>query len=1104
MNHKFLAGLICLAILLVSALGFAQTATSGQVIGTVKDPTGAVVAGAKVTLTSATGEKREMTSDASGDFRFPIVPPGSYSLSVEAQGFKPMSADGVIVRVTETTELTANLRLAGAAESVNITAEAPLVQTSSPTAGRVIQEDQIKQLPLPTRNFQQLLALSPGAVAGLANNTEMGRGDALISVGGQRTTSNNVLVDGTEVNSAGTNGTGNISVPSPDSVQEFIVQTSMFDATTGRNAGGNIAVVTKSGTNTYHGSAFEFFRNEALNANDYFLKRAGRARPVLKRNQFGGTFGGAIVKDKTFFFVSYQGTRERNGASLSNSLTTVNLPGGLTDDRSHATLAGLATNWGATTLDPVAEKLLQAKLPNGKYAIPSGNGVAGTFVTTPISSISRFREDQFSANIDQQITATNRLSGKFFFSDTPQFQSLFTFAGANLFQLPGYGGSIDFHNRVFTLSDTHIFNPNLINEARVGYSRINGPSEPEEPFTAAQFGITNPLCAGNSNFCGMPTIGVSNMFTVGSTSLADQRSTVETFQYSDMLSWTHGKHFVRFGGDMRHYRVNFFFNFYSRGQLTFSNFASFLQGSGSPNGTLAPVVGVLGAGLRDRHYRSTDFNFYVQDDFRVSDSLTLNMGMRFGRNGGISDTDGRLSNFDPAEFAALSHACTSLNPCPSGNGFHLLSAGETLNPDDWTVAPRFGFSYKPTTAGLVFRGGAGVYFDRFSTRLANVQVFNYPTDVVSVTVNPPFANPFPNLANLQFPLAASVPSPVTYTAFNIPLPISGIYVDKNFRTPYVYQYNFGMQWEVKKNWLLDVGYVGTSGRKLINVVTLNQGATGTAPYNTASGAFGFLLSPAFSQNKLLTSGFQMAQSSATSSYNSLQTSLTKRFSSGLQFLASYTYSKSIDYNSGQVVAGNELNALPGDQQNMLSQRGVSDFDRTHRMVLSAMYEFPKFYKGDTTIAKRLFNDWQLSTIMTLQSGSPLTVICTSGTATVNRADLSGQGWFVPGAVDSHLDSYFNPAAFNNTCANVAPYGTSPRNFIRGPGQKNFDIGLVKGIPLTEKQKMEFRAEFFNAFNMVNFANPISTYTSGTKGALGRIISTSTGPRVIQFALKYSF
>ena len=1107
MKQTLLAFLICLSLLLVSLPALAQTATTGQVIGTVKDPSGAVVPGAAVTLTSAAGEKREATAASDGTFRFALVPPGAYGLAVSAKGFAPMNAEGLLVKITETTEITANLRLTSTQESVNITAEAPLVQTNTNAAGRVVGETQVKELPLPTRNFQQLLSLSPGAVSSLPNTTDMGRGDVLISVGGQRTTSNNVLVDGTEINSAGTNATTNISVPSPDTVQEFIVQTSQYDATTGRNTGGNIALVTKSGTNQFHGTAFEFFRNRVLNANDYFYKRTHPEAPILNRNQFGGTFGGPIIKNKTFFFVAYQGTRERNGASLVNSLTTPNIPSGLTNDRSTTALQTLATTFGAATLNPISQQLLQAKLPNGQYAIPSAGGTAASPlipVPTPLSGISTYREDQFNVNVDQQITANNRLSGKFFYSDIPQFQTIFTFQGINAVQAPGYGGSIDFHNRVFTLADTQVFTPNVINEARFGFSRINGPSQPQEPFVGAPnqpvFGINNPLCnAGQSSFCGMPTIGVSGLFTIGSTSLADQRSTVETFQYSDMVSWTKGKHFFRFGGEARHYDVNFYFNFYSRGQVTFADFKNFLQGT--------PLLGLLGNGIRYRHYRSTDFAGFVQDDWRVTDSLTINAGMRFGRNGGLSDRDGYLTSFDPAEYAKLSTPCTIAAPCKSGTGFHLLPAGKPLNQDDFYAAPRAGFSYKPIKdANLVFRGGFGVYFDRFSTRVANLQIFNYPTDMVGYIYGPAFfgastfANPFPNLANVTFPVPYSqVPSPVNALGAIVPVPISGIYVDPNYRTPYVYQYNFGAQYELARNLLLDLGYVGSTGRKGLSIYTMNQGATGTAPYGVTN----------FTNNKVLGAGFQLAQSNANSYYDSLQASLTKRFSNGLQFLTSYTWSKSIDYTSGQPFAGNEFVSNAGDQQNLASMKAVSDFYRPHRFVFSGLYDLPKMYKGDSRFAKQVMNGWELSGILTLQSGLPFTVTCTNGTnAVFNRANVvAGIDPNNSGSVDTRLNNYFNTAAFANTCTNTAPYGTSPRNFLRGPSQQNVDIGILKFFPITDRQKLEFRTEFFNAFNMVNFANPNSSILSGVPYTLqttSKITSTSAGPRVIQFALKYSF
>src|ERR1035438_3559157 len=592
---------LCIAIFAISLVlppvVRGQTSTTGLLAGTVMDPSGAVISGARLTLTSASGEERTASTGSDGSYRIPLLPPGEYRLSVDAPGFRTYRATGVPVRITESTEISPRLAIGGEIVSVDVTAELPLVQSTSAATGRVIGEQQIHELPLPTRNFQQLLTLSPGTVANLSNNTEMGRGDVNIDVNGQRSTSNNVVVDGTQVNSPGTNSTPNISVPAPDSIQEFIVQTSLYDATQGRNAGGNVAVVTKSGTNSVHGSAWEFLRNRQLNANDFFLNAAGRPRPVLNRNQFGGTLGGPIVKDKTFFFLSYQGTRERNGASLTNSLSFPFIPAGLTNDRGTAALNALnASFYGAgqavPALSPISTKILQAKLPDGSWPIPSAAGTAAsgaTPISTPMSGVSTYQEDQFTANIEQAIGSKNRLQAKVFYADSPQFQSLFSFVGSNPQQIPGYGGNIDFHNRVAGITDSHIFTPSLLNQAHFGYSRINGPSTPQEPFKNSDFGINDPLCPANPSFCGLATIQVLGMFSIGSTTLADQKSTTQTFEFTDMLTWTHGKHMVRTGMEARRYRVDFFFNFFSRGQIAFNTFQDFMAGNIS--------YGLLGNGI---------------------------------------------------------------------------------------------------------------------------------------------------------------------------------------------------------------------------------------------------------------------------------------------------------------------------------------------------------------------------------------------------------------------------------------------------------------------------------------------------------------------------
>jgi hypothetical protein len=1092
--------LCTLSLLLVCALYFtatasAQSSTTGQILGTITDRTGAVVPGAAVTLGAPSGQQRTTTTDREGLYRFSQLAPGTYTLIFAASGFAMTTQQGVVVEVTQTTTISPQLAAAGATTTVQVMSEAPLVDSTASTTGRVIGEREVHDLPLPTRNFQQLLTLSPGTVASVSNNTALGRGDSDIDVNGQQATSNNVQIDGIQVNSIGTNSTPNIAVPSPDAIREFIVQTSLYDATQGRNTGGNVAVVTRSGVNRIHGTAFEFFRNEAFNANDFFLKRSGQRRPELRRNQFGGTIGGPLWKDRTFLFLSYQGSREKNGASVTNSISFLNIPTGLTSDRSTATLSAYAASLGVPTVNTAALGLLQAKLPTGQYAIPSASrggtqSCSGALCVsqTALSSLSTYHEEQFNINLDHNITGKDHLSARFFSSNIPQLQGINTFLGANPFQTPGFGGVLYFRNRVISLNETRVISPDIVNDFHAGFSRIKGYSHPQEPFTNAQFGINNPLA---SQYPGLATIQVNGLFTVGSGVLVDQHSVTGTFQFADTLTWSHGRQTIRIGGDVYRHRVDFAFNFFSRGEILVSSFQQFLAG-GTPTST---VTGLLGNGLRDRGYRATDADAFLQDDIRVTPNLTVNAGLRFQRYGGFSDIRGRLVNFDPSVFLANhTTACTQAAPCTAPNdGFTMLSGNQTLNRDQYNVAPRVGFSLKPTGRdNVVVRGGFGIYFDRFSARIANLQIFNYPYDIVGLGLGS-LQSSFPNLANLTFPLVPTVPSLIPFYFFGAPLagtqtPVSGLYVDKNFSSPYTYQYNLGVQYSPFSDYLIEVGYVGAKGAHLINVATLGQ--TNAPAVIAASG---------FSSNKAL-NGLDIAQSNAAANYNSLQASLTKRFDKHLSLLGSYTYSKSLDNNSGALE--NELAALPGDQNNLQTQYGPSDFDRTQRVVISGVYDIGTAYKGDSHLLAQAANGWGSAMIATFQSGTPYSVTCISGSALYNRADIvPGVNPKLSGSTQSRLGGYFNTSAFKPSCANTAPYGTSSRNMLRGPGQKDVDFSVIKHFPISETSNIELRSELFNIFNFANFANPNNNVAAL---GVGTISATSAGPRVIQFALKANF
>src|SRR5689334_7269574 len=546
--HKSILSFLFIILCAVSS-AFAQGGT-GQLSGNVADANGAVVAGASIKLTSlTTAQDREAVTNDSGDFVFTLLPAGAYRLEVSATGFRTVVVDEVKINVTQTTTLPIRLDAATVSGMVTINAEPPLVQQETSQVGRTIEEQTIRQLPLPTRNFQQLLTLSPGPPTSVANNTELGRGDAIITVNGQRTTSNNVRINGIDANAIGTNSTPNIAVPATDSLQEFIVQTSLYDASQGRNAGGNVEALTRSGGNDFHGNAYYFIRNRALNANEFFLESAGQPKPVLSRQQFGGTFGGPIRRDRLFFFGSYQGTRETNGASLNNSLLFPFIPPQLRDDNRNA--AALQATFGVAP-NPIAVTILNRKLASGAFAIPSATTSSGL---TPISSVSRFREDQFNANFDVRFSDTHTLSAKNFSAHNPSFQSNFNFAGLGNgpTQLPGTGADLTLIQTVISLTDTYVVNPNVVNQARFGFTRLRNTSTPEEPFTAAELGIASPL---QNLFPGMPTFIVTGLFTLGASPFADQSSRVNTFTYGDTLSVLAGSHHFRMGGEYRHSQLN--------------------------------------------------------------------------------------------------------------------------------------------------------------------------------------------------------------------------------------------------------------------------------------------------------------------------------------------------------------------------------------------------------------------------------------------------------------------------------------------------------------------------------------------------------------------
>ena len=1108
------------SLLMLVAAANAQ-GTTGNISGSVTDANGAVIPGATVKATNtATNYSRETNTNEGGAYSFQVLPAGTYRVEVSANNFQTANRN-VVVNITQTTVADITLEV-GAIDPNSVTVDyaAPVIQPESSQQGRVVTGETLRQLPLPTRNFQQLLTLSPGAQADVSNTTELGRGDATISVNGQRRTSNNVRINGIDANSIGTNSTPNIAVPAPDSLQEFIVQTSLYDASNGRNAGGNVEAITRSGSNQFRGNVYYFLRDDRFNANDPFVKARGLDRPVLERNQFGGTLGGPVVKDRAFFFFSYQGTREDNGASLANSLTFPVVPAGLTD--TNRTAAGLATAFGLPQafITPSAIALLNQRLPNGEFVIPS-SGATGLSATTGVpivqSGISTFEENQFNFNGDVNFTQNHSLSAKFFIANNPTTQANYNFTGTGNGnqQLLGFGADLTIKQKLYSVADTYVFSPNVVNQARVGFSRIRVTSFPDEPFTAAEIGITNPLA---SLYPGAPTMsfaGTDSQFFIGSSPLADQSSRINAYTANDTLSWTAGDHRLKFGGEYRFSQVKFYFNAFTRGQLIYTNsatgtaFQNFLTGNG---------LSLLGSGVFDRYFKVTDWSGFVQDDWKVNNRLTLNLGLRYDLYGLPVEDQGRLVNFIPGPVQ-LGAPPNNFVQAEGGPLAGVPTVEKTLVPvDKNNFAPRIGFAFDMFgDQSVIVRGGYGWYYDRISTRYANSQLFNYPYFALGVgVINNAFApllglrsaaNPFvPLPLPSTFPTAASIPSPL---AAGIPLtglPIAGVWVDPALETPYIQQYNLGAQFALPKNFVAEVGFVGNRGTHLMQVITLNQpiysgvnGSVATYPLGSST---------IFSGNKNLTGGMQQVQTTGVSDYRSLQMSLAKRFSNGTQFLAAYTAGEATDYYSGGNV--NELINNPGDQFNWRLNRGPSEFNRKHRLVISGAYDLPRFVNNSSS-TKWLVNDWQIAGIAVFQSGLPFSIIDSNGTSIISRANFNpaynSSDFYTAGGVSDRTLQYFNTSAFVTSRPGTAtfdpnaPFGNTPRNMLFGPGQKNVDVSFIKFLPFSERFRGELRAEIFNAFNWVNYANPGSTIGTAT---FGRITSAASGPRVVQFAAKLHF
>lgn len=1116
--------------LFTASLAHAQAPGTGAIAGTVFDPSGAFVPNTRVVLENEkTGLSRTVFSAAEGAFRAALLSPGTYSVEVSAQGFGTQTLRAVPVVAGEVTTVEFRLRLGQTATSIVVEDSPDLIQTQTSTLGRATGEETIVSLPLANRNFSQILALSPGVVVELPNAAAFGRNTQNVSVNGAKTTANNFQFDGIDANNVSENSASGfdpevgIAIPAPDTIAEFKVQTGMYDAGYGRSSGANVDIVSKSGTNELHGTLWEFFRNDALDANDFFLNRNQQPRPILRQNQFGGVIGGPIVKQKTFFFGSYQGSIQKNGQA-PGALQSTFLPA-LTNDRSPAALGkifggqsgafgGVAVAPDGSNINPVALALLNFKLPNGSFAIPNPQTILPTGIGQSTYSFpGSYRQDQFTVNLDHYFSQANQLSGRFFYSAETTDEPFTPFAAT----VPGWGTHQPEHNTMFVLSDTHAFNSNLNNVARFGFMRFHGLQTGTDAIKPSDIGIATP-----SGLPVIPGMQIQNLFTIGPSGQPFYFQNTNTFVWQDTLSMVRGRHSLRMGGEAKRHQLVLNVPFTTAGFLLFQSFPDFLLGqsaaqNGSSESNLFESVGASGLFRKDQRY--IDFAGFIQDDVRLTPRLTVNAGLRYEYFGPPTEINGHLSNFDPS--LAASQVATNGNftgfllpanfkgPVPAGltktanNGF--------WNADYKDLGPRLGFAYRlPSSRAVVLRGGYGIYYERLSGELVLQNVGQPPFALTQSLIGSLNA-----AATLQQPFTPPLPPNSAYPIFIPRTPDSALFlasIARNIRSPYTQQYNLNVQVELAHDFLWQVGYVGSKTTRLSGCMQFNQAllATPDHPVNGQTTTTNENVAQRVPYQGVA-GGSYICQTTFNANYNSLQTSVTKRLSHGLDFLASYTFSKSLDNTSGTGgLSSLDLDFLGNDQTNPRGSRGLSDFDRKHRFVINFLYQVPRFPLGPGLLRAAL-SRWQFSGVMVLQTGLPITVIDSTAASVYgnlvgfSRAQCTGLNPASSGSLTSRLNGYFNPAAFAPppTIGDGTGFGNCGVGILRGPSQRNLDLGILRTFPIHERFALDFRTEFFNFTNTPNFAQPVNDFAAGP-AAFGVITSTSGNPRIVQFALKLQF
>jgi len=1095
------------------APAFAQQIT-GNIRGTVTDPTGALVQGATIAAIQAdTGFKRTTTTNHQGDYLLLELPVGQYRVEVIAKGFREYVQGGILLNVNETASVAVRLAVGSEKEQVSVQADAELIESTVSTMGKVVGQRELEDLPLDGRNFSQLGLLQPGVAPITPGLVQAGGGlrdNQTYAVNGQRPESNNFLIDGAE-NFNGVDG-GFVLKPPVDAIAEFRILTHNANAEFGGALGSTTNVITRSGTNSYHGAGWEFLRNDNLDAWNYF---ATQALP-LKQNQFGATFGGPIRKDKTFFFGYYEGYRNREGVTQltpvpSNAERQGNFAAmcdaGFTNgfcNNQQEQLGAVNPANGAFTpypnnqlpsINPLSQSLLQyfpiADVGTNKYA---ASGVVDNDT------------NQFGIKIDHSLTQRDTLNFRYSFNQLWDLNPLSP-QGASV---PGFPVGDNQRAQNFVAEETHTFSPTLVGVLRFSFIRnkfLYGQSEVSTPPSSWGFQYSSSLPLAQ----GPPFIQISGYTDIGNPITGPRNTYENLFDYSGSLSWVRGKHEFKFGGGYQRQQINVTQGIATNGFFVFAPFpvtnafASFLSGT--------PVVFLQGLGNFTRYIRGNDLNFYAQDTYKVSSRVTLNLGLRYDLPMPDTELHNLMSLWIPGRQSKV------MPNAPTG----LLYPGDPgvpagLIPMDKTAfSPHVGIAWDLFGDGNTLLTSAyGVYYEPYYTGQGG------PLQT-PISAPPYLATPQVSVPNFSDPFNGNPPINGSFST-----PLTNLTLAPNLTLPYTQDWDLNLQRSLGRDFLFEIGYVGTKGTHLPRFIEANPAVFVPGYVTDQNGQQQPISNSSNADQRRLYSGCTLADppsncifsstgeiaSIADSSYNALETSLQKRFSHGVSFLASYTWSKAIDDASSFNMTGSAAKPVAGENDlaqnpfDLAAERGLSMFDARHRFVFSYTWALP-FWAVGREWYKHAFGGWQLNGIVTVMSGTPFTVfdsndVAAQGSApeitgfSAQRPDLVGN----PNSGPHTVTDWLNANAFQqlNPVADAGQFGTAGRNIAIGPSYKNWDFSAMKNFHLTESKALQFRAELFNFLNHPNFRLPDSDISSPT---FNQILS-ARDPRQVQFALKFTY